>query len=675
MSLSGLSEREAEASRQKYGLNERTAETSFAENIFGGLMSLSCKLFAIAAMVKIVALLLGLLEVTKPVTDVLSIFVLAGLALLCAFLEAVTRYISAKRMMEISASALQSSYTVLRGGKPESVEEKMLAVGDVVYLSAGDVVPADGIVADGRFIVDQSEFGTLEKAEKTTPPSGFNANRAMGLKSAYSLYKGSVITAGGGAMKITATGDNTIAAGKVKNEIKIHGSNFSSLTRAGGIIGAVCAGGVLIFCAVYGAIMKQPVTGILEGASAAAAVLAVTCLCGKNLIVEAVAAAVMRKLEHQGVRISKPDVLNDMQEISVLFTDKAGTFTDGDYVVSGFIDGTGNQIEKLEDVNEKVVALIRTAAINTSSAQLDSDNTVYGGTPADRAILNYIKKVSGKTKVRKQTFVCRGAVSGATVNLDGKLVTFFSGAAEQIISRCSDCFSADGKKRKITNKDALIKLAATISLTGNDVVALAVCDKVIKDEKLPNGAYTLIGLMVLHDKLCEGSESALESLENSGIRTVIMTSASRETVIYSLKKTGRKSKGVILSSEQLAKMNDTELAKRFSDIRAVVNADISDKMRIVRAAAEQGIKTCVIGTAADNLHMLDETDAAIAANICPSGIRRISDATAENNGLSAAAMLHSGSVSFAKMCKLFTVARIMCTVLLAAAAVISIIGR
>ncbi len=82
MSLSGLSEREAEASRQKYGLNERTAEISFAENIIGGITSLSCKFFVIAAMVKIVALLLGLLEVTEPVSDVYGIFVLAGLAVL-----------------------------------------------------------------------------------------------------------------------------------------------------------------------------------------------------------------------------------------------------------------------------------------------------------------------------------------------------------------------------------------------------------------------------------------------------------------------------------------------------------------------------------------------------------------------------------------------------------------
>lgn len=674
MSLSGLSVREAEASVQKYGLNERTADISFADYLIGGINSLSCKLFVIAAMVKIIVLLLGLLEVTAPVSDATSIFVLVGLALLCALLEATVRYNSDKKTTEICTCAKQSIYTVLRGGKPESIEEKMLAVGDVVYLSAGDVVPADGIVADGQFIVDQSEYGILEKTEKTTPPSSFYGNRAMGLKSAYSLYKGSVIAEGSGAMKITATGDNVLASEKTKKDTRIHGNNFSNLTRVGGIIAVVCAAAVLIFCAVYGGVSGQLVKGILEGVSAAAVVLAVICIFGKNLIVEATAATIIKKLDNEGVKVSKPDVLNDMSGVKVVFSDKAGTYTDGDYSVSGFIDGTGNQIEKLEDVNEKIVALIKTAAINTSAAYIDNDNIVYGGTSADRAVLNFVKRAAGKAKVKRQSSLQKGGMNSVTVNLDGKLATFFSGSAELVISRCSDSFSADGKKRRITNKDALIKLAATISLTGNDVVALAVCDRVIKDEKHPSGNYTLIGMIVLHDKLYDNTSDASEKLKESGVRTILLTSASRETVICTLKKSGNKSKGVILSSEQLAKMNDKELAKRFSDIRAVVNADNKDKMRVIRAAAEQQIKMCVVCADAANIHSLDTADVAIASSVCPSAIRSVSDASAEVSGMTAAALLHKSSVSFAGLCRAFVSARICCAVLVAAATVISIIG-
>lgn len=674
MSLSGLSEREAEASRQKYGLNERTIDINFAENIMRGVTSLSCKLFVIGAMLKIVALLLGLLEVTAPVTDVSGIFVFAGLALLCAALEAVISYISEKRTAEISAYAKQSRYTVLRGTKTECIEEKMLAVGDVVYISKGDVVPADGIVAEGQFVVDQSEFGMLEKLEKTTPPSSFYGSKAMGLKSAYSLYKGSVITSGSGAMKITATGDNTLLSDKSEFGARIHGEEFSGIIRAGGITGAVCAVAVMVVCAICGMSAGQTIGGILEGFSAASAVLAVSCLCGKNLIAEAVAAGAMKSLYAREVNISNPDVLTNMRDVKIIFADKSGAFSGEDCVVNGFVDGTGNQIERIEDVDEKIISLIKIAAVNTSDAQLENDGTVHGGIPSDRAILNFVKRVPGKIKTKKQAVAEKNGISGVTVNLDGKLVTFFSGNAEFILNKCSDSFSADGKKHKITNKDALIKLAATISLTGNDVVALAVCDSVIKNEKLPSGTYTLIGMLVVHDNVCKEAGEALEILENSGVKTIVLTSASRETVIYTLKKTGKKSKGVILNSEQLAKMSDDELKRRFSEIRAIVNAGASDKIRIVRTASELELKTCVIGTGQKDVNMIDETDVAIASSVCSSSIRRSADASAEKCGLSAAAELCQGAVRFVNTCKILVSARIICAVLLAAMSIISVIG-
>ncbi len=673
MSLSGLSVREAEASVQKYGLNERTADTGFGEYFVQGLTSLSCKLLVIAAMVKIVILLLGLLEIIAPVRDVTGIFVLVGLALLCALLEAALRYTSAKKAAEICTSARQSSYSVLRDGKLTVVEEKMLAVGDVVYLSAGDVVAADGIVADGRFMVDQSELGTLERMEKTVPAQSFRGNRAMGLKNAYSLYKGSVITEGSGAMRITATGDNTLIAGKQADFAQLHGSNFSGLTRACGIAGAVFAVTILVFFAVYGGISGQLAKGLLEGVSASAVVLAISCVCGKNLIVEAVASGVMRKLYRNGVKISKPDILNDMENISIAFVDKTGAYTDGSYAVNGFIDGTGKQIDKIDDINEKIIALVKAAAINTSTACIDADNTVYGGTASDRAILEFVRKASGRSKVKKQACVRKGGICGVTVNLDGRLATFVSGNAEVILGKCSESFSADGKKRRITNRDALLKLAATISLTGSDVVALAVNDRVIKDEKLPTGSYTLIGMITLHDKMYENTAEALTALENNKIRTILMTSAGRETVIYTLKKTGKKSKGVILSSEQLAKMNDKELAKRFWNIRAVVNADKADKIRVMRAAAEQNLKSCLISADADNISVMNEIDTAVASPLCPSAMRSISDASAEVGGLTALSLLRSGAESFTRLCRVLISTRALCTLIFAIMTVISVI--
>ncbi len=671
MSLSGLSEREAEASRQKYGFNEQKNTIKIGDSIIMGAMSLSCKLFVIAAMLKIVLLLLGLLELTTAEVDVMSIIILFGLAVFSVLMEAVLRHTSEKKISNICSAAHQSEYTVLRGTKAEKINEKMLTVGDVVYLSEGDVIPADGIVAEGQFTVDQSEFGMLEKIEKTTPPSNFRGSKTASLKSAYSLYKGSVIVKGSGAMKITATGESVLA--DKDTDWKIHSERFAGLIQAGGVTGVVCAVAVFIVCLVMGIISGVLLNGIFEGLSAAAAVLAVSCLCARNVEIKAAAAKILRKLEAIGVTVSKPDILNDMQDTAVIFADKTGVLTEGSFTVSGFIDGTGNQIEKLDDVDEKIIGIIKAAAVNTSSAQLENDGTVYGGTPSDRAILNFVKKASGKVKVKKHSSAERGGITGVTVNLDSKLVTFFSGSAEVVLNRCTDSFSADGKKRKITNKDALAKLAATISLTGNDVVALAVCDSVIKNDKLPTVGYTLIGMIVLHDKLLDEAEKAMQILENDNVKTVFVTSSSRESMIYALKKAAKKSKGVILSSEQLSKISDSELKRKFSEIRAVVNADTADKLRLLRAASEQNMKTCMIGAEFADVHVFDETDTAISSPVCTSAVRKVSDASAESCGISAASALIKYSQKFAVLCKTAVCTRIFCTVCISALAVISVI--
>lgn len=675
MTFSGLSEREAEASRQKYGLNELKDETRFGDKILCGINSLSCKLFIIAAMVKVIILLLGLLEIIPQVKDISGIFVLVGLAAASAFLEAFLRYSSEKRISAISRAAHQSSYTVLRSsGKMEITEEKMLAAGDIVYLSEGDFVPADGIVADGQFTVDQSEFGMLEKLEKTAPPSSFHSNRASGLKNAYSLYRGSVICKGNGAFRITAVGGKTLIAENKKNTPVIHGENFGRIVRTGGIIGACCAGAVLIFFIISGAASGQLLKGILEGLSAAAVILSAACFCGRNLITEASAASAMKKLESQGMKIAAPDILSNISEAKLLLTDKTGMLTEGSYQVSGFIDGNGKQVAKAEEVDEKIMGLIKTAVVNTSTAKLENDGTFYGGSPVDRAIIGFVRSAQ-RINVKKQASAKAMGLTAVTINLDGKLATFFSGGAENILAKCGNSFSVDGKKRRITNKDALLKLAETLSLTGSTVRAYAVSDKVIKNGNLPEGSYTLIGMVVLRDRLCEDAAEAVELLDEYGVRTIYLTDASREELIYAMKNTGgKKKKGVILSSEQLAKMQDKELKKRFSDIGAVVRADEKDKLRILRMAEELEIKTCVAAAAPEDCNVLAESNAAISAPVCTSAVRNASDASADGCGLRAAAALYKYSAGFVNRCRFLLLTRIVCTVILAAISIISVIG-
>lgn len=681
MTFSGLSGREAEASRQKYGLNERLYKESFGNNLLHGFCGLSCKLFIIAALIRIVLLLLGLIGVCEPASDYSAIFILFGLAILCGLFEADLRYVSHLKMNRLCASASSGTYKVMRSnGKTEDIAENMLAVGDVVFILEGDFIPADGIMSDGSISVDQSRFGILEKAEKTPPPSGYHGSKATGAKNPYCVYCGTVVHSGSGAFKITAVGENTAIAEKSRTEsVEFHDEKFSGLIRIGTIIGAACAAVVLIFSTVMGAVSGGFFSGFLNGASSAAVILAVTCFCGKSLISEASAEAAIGKLFGKGARIINPDILGCASEITTVFADKTGVFTDGGCIVSGFIDGGGSEYSRVEKIDDKIAQLLKAAVLNTSSAQLAPDGTVFGGSAAERAVLEFIKGASGeKSKVKKQAELSSESIFGinaATVNLDGKLATFVCGEAELVLERCGDSFGSDGKKHKITNRDALVKLAATISLTGKDVIAYAVAENGIKGGKLTGENFSLVGLVVLHDPVCEGADAAVSTLKKCGARTVLITESTRGTAIYILNALGmKKSKGVIIDSEQLSKMSDSELERRFSEIKAVANATADDKKRMLRTARKNGEKILMAVTSMSDIRVFEEADAAMASVGCVSSARKLADISSDGCGIKAIADLFSVSAKFTDRCRVLLAARAVCTVILGILAILSVIG-
>ncbi|MGN0676074.1 MAG: hypothetical protein ACI4KG_10000, partial [Oscillospiraceae bacterium] len=657
MTFSGLSEREAEASREKYGSNERFFKPSFGGALLRGVFGLSCKLAVIAVLCEIILILLGLLEITEPYSNYKKLFILLGTAVFCAVFEAVLQYRSDSLLCRICSSAAKGMYTVFRdGGKPYKIPENMLAVGDMVLLSKGDTIPADGIMADGLITVDQSVFGVLGKAEKAPPPSGFRGSGAFKLNSPYNLYCGSSVVGGSGIFRITAIGESTAIAGKNRLEpVKIYDEKFSGIIRAGGIIGSAAALAVMIIYAVNG-VSGNIIASCMNGLSAAAFVLAVSCFCGRNLICVSRAAAVLSRLSKKYVNVSNPEILSDASETGIVFAGKSSLVTEDECSVSGFIDGNGNEFGNIEQLDEKLEKLFKTAVISTSEAQLAYGKDVIGGGKFERAVLRFAGiKSYDSDPIKKQTAVTAAGsyeLSGATVSFGGKLLTFICGGAEIVLDRCSDSFGNDGKKQKITNKNALIKLAATISLTGKYVIAYAVSERGIKGGRLPESGCTLIGLTVLHEKFCDSAAESVKRLEKAGVKTILLTEASRETAIFSAKRTGiNNGKGVILSSEQLAKMSDKELGNRLSDIRAIVRARPSDKKRMLNAAHGNGLKAFAVGTRENDIQAFEEADIVAASPAACGTVRAASDVSSGKCGLEVAADTISYSKKYEKACK------------------------
>lgn len=676
MAFFGISEREAEASRLKYGLNIRSNKLRFVSSLIHGFGGLTVKLLIISALIEAVQLMLGLLEYipSDPVGSAGKIIGRAAAAIICALIGALLRHRSETALNNAARISYDGIYKVFRGvdGTAE-IPASEIAVGDSVFVSKGDVIPADGIVEDGTFKVDQSVFGTIGKTDKIAAPADYRHNGMLSTENPYCVYSGTAVCSGSGVIKITAVGDGTHIAKRLEDRpTEIPEQSFSGLCKLGGIAGAALAAVAVLLYTALGASEGSVWNGFLSGASTGAIALAAVCMGGKAAACKTCAVNAVKRLEKKGVYVSKPEKLETAAATTLFMTDKTGIITSGEYSVSGFIDGSGKEYHTFGEVEGSLGKLLKTAIASVSRAKLLSDGTVGGRNPMDRAMLDFVKgEMKKSSELKKQAEAYENGLYGATVTFGGNLVTIIRGRPERLLEICRDCQNTDGKKRKITNKSALQKLTSAISLSGKDVEGIAFANGGIKGGHLPENGVTLIGFIALQDSYQKNAADEIKRLQSAGVRTLPVTGYSRENTIFTIKYAGIKKKGgVVLTSEQLAEMSNKELESRLSGISAVSGASERDKLRLIKASHHKGIKVCLVGSSMEDIPALEEADTAFASAAAGTAVRSVCAAAADVCGVKAAADFIIISRKFAAEYRTWLIFRIVFAAAVTVAAII-----
>ena len=650
-SLSGLTEREAEAARKKYGVNVRSYKNSFIGCLRDEFASLTVRLVIISALLDTVSFMLGLLEIIPPFDSFSALLGKIFAAVLILLVGAGMRYSSGKILYGAFFAPPKGKYTVFRGGnKTVEISAGEITVGDEVFVSEGDVIPADGIVIDSTVTVEQSALGFPAKAEKTAVPDGYRSG-TMDIKDPYSVYEGSAVCEGSAVIKITAIGDETQLARREKdNWQEIPEESFTAVKRISAAVGIIAAIAVTVYFMVSGALRKESFGGFMQGLSAASLTLAAVCAGGKALACEFTGAASVKKLQRAGISVTKAESLVSAGQTEILMTEREGMITEGKYSVSGFIDGSGKEYSSFSATGKHLGRLLKMAVKGSSKGDFLSDGTARSRVPLDKTLLGFVK--GGKREnFKRQTETSENGVYGVTITIGSGLATIIRGRAEAVLERCGEYFGSDGKKHKITNKNAIQQLADSTLLGGKDIAAFGFSDRGIKGGKLPTGNFILIGFVVLQDGYPEESKESVKRLRKMGIRTMLVTSGSRRNSVFTVKYAGiKKSGGVVLDSEQLRKMSKSELTNRLEKTNAVTEASCRDKVRLSAAAKLKNKKICLAGSFTEDIPALEEADTAFASASAPPAVKAACGASADENascGITCAAELISESRKFA----------------------------
>ena len=601
----GLTSKEISDSRIKHGTNElvRIKGKGIVRRFFENLSDPIIKIL-LAALALEVAFTFGN-------CNLIEVFGILAAILIATTVSTLSEYGSEKAFSRIAAETRESRVRAIRDGKSVSVDASDVVVGDVLILSRGDRIEADGVMLDGEITVDQSALnGEKIEARKSAAKVG-----APTLADEGHVFRGSVIVDGEGVMRVTGVGASTLY-GRLATDVQSETREsplklrLSKLAKQISIIGYVVAALVgltyifNVFVVDRGFVpwriaeafsdTKYLLTHLLRALTLMITVVVVAVPEGLPMMITVVLSANMKRMLKDNVLVKKLVGIETAGSINILFTDKTGTLTTGKLSVDRIVteQGTHKSIDSLKRTGAIYRALTLSAKLNTDCTL--SDGGIIGGNSTDRAIAEYFLAERTETAeiAARTPFKSEIKISSVTLK-DGRI--FIKGAPEAILSRCSFSLSDSGEIRSSDLLTARREYADAV-LNGERVIAVAMCAS-------PSCEHlTFVGLIVLKDKIRQGVRESVERVMRGGVQIVMLTGDNKETATAIAEECGFYKRGgahIAITSAELSTLSDDELAEILPRLRVVARALPEDKVRLVNISAKCNL---VVGMTGDGIN-------------------------------------------------------------------------
>ena len=636
----GLTEAEAEASRQKNGANvmKRVPAKSFAARFIENMKDPIIKILLCALVVDLIfAIRSG--EWTETVGLGVSV-------LLATLISTFSEQGSAAAFERLSAESAEKTCRVRRRDERGRSETRLLpvedvAVGDVVLLSEGESIPADGVMIWGRLGVDQSGL-TGESRRLDKYPSGvFREDTSA----AGSVFAGSTVLSGEGEMTVCRVGEKGFLgriSGEIQTEtrespLKVRLSRLARQISALGYLSAVlCALAYLfnIFVVKNGfsaeSIMLSLsdktflLTNLLHAFTLGLTVVVMAVPEGLPMMIAVVLSSNIKRMVKDNVLVMRAVGIEAAGSMNILFTDKTGTLTEGKMRVGGVIAGNGERLG-IPEFKRKGGELYRfySEAVLFGEAEMGSEG-VIGGNLTERALAESLSGESrprGVTAVERIPFNSVNKYSAVRLRGGGDRV-IFKGAPEVILPLVTEVMDENGKKAPADSRRIGRELSARAA-EGWRVIIIA-CREGGGSLRSDGGGLCFVCGVLIADRPRRESAKSVDRLRRAGIQTVMITGDGLETAVAVAKSCGILcgSDGVITGKE-LSRLSDAEVKRLLPTLRVVARALPSDKSRLVRLAQEEGL---VVGMTGDGVNDAPALKAADVGFAMGSGTRVAKDA-------------------------------------------------
>ena len=613
--LCGLEPGKVEENRSEYGSNKVTREKkkTLPQRLAGAFINpFTAILFCLALVSSFTDMIFphfSLFGCVPKDFDCLTVVIILTMVFLSGTLRFVQESRSGNAAEKLLAMITTTCTVTRKGQEMAEIPLDEVVVGDIVHLSAGDMLPADVRILDAKdlFVSQASLTGESEPIEKIPM---VNETRDAITDYTNIAFMGSNVISGSASAVVVTVGDHTlfgsIASGVAHEAVE---TSFSK--------GVNAVSWVLIRFMLVMVPLVFVANGITKGDWLSAFLFGISIAVG--LTPEMLPMIVTTCLAKGAVSMSKKQTivknLNSIQNfgaIDILCTDKTGTLTQDKVVLEYHLNVNG----------EDDLRVLRYAYLNSyfqTGYKNLMDVAIIQKTEEEETDDPQLVDLSEHyVKVDEIPFdFARRRLTTVVQNRDGKTQMVTKGAVEEMLSICSFA-ECDGKVRPMTKKLKSRILATVDDLNEKGFRVLAIAQK---SNPSPAGAFgvtdecdmVLMGYLAFLDPPKESTADAIKALKAHGVTTKILTGDNDKVTRTICKQVGLKVRNMLLGSD-LENMSDQELAKaaETTDVFAKLTPD--QKARVVSVFRENGHTVGFMGDGINDASAMKSADIGISVD-------------------------------------------------------------
>lgn len=597
----GLSSQEAAKRQKQYGMNALPTEKGGSKwtILLNQFKSPLIYIILVAAFVSLIV---------KEYGDFAIIMVVI---IFDAILGYIQEY-NAQQTYTSLKNLIKPTTTVIRDGIRQETEVLSLVPGDIVVLSAGEHVPADGFLLESvKISIDEAILtGESEAVIKSTSPEG---NKT---------FMGTTVLTGHGLMQVSGIGLQTelgkIAASVQEPQeqdtpLQIRMKSFSKTLT-------IIVVSLTLAILIIGLVMGNPFLEMLR----TSIILAIAAVPeGLLIAVTVILVLGMRKILKRNGLVKRLSAVETLGSVTTICTDKTGTLTEGRMRI------TQSDFKNV-DLSLKVMVLC---------------NNLEG--PVDIALWQYVESQIGSEaqelfnstqRFNEEVFTSETKFMSVDVALPGgRRIFLLKGAPEIVLEMCA--ISAEEKNQLLTQID---------EWAGEGLRLLGLAAKPKNRQLEEHSGYEWLGLVGMEDPVREGVVHALQVAHHAGIKVKMITGDYRRTAEKIGRNIGLYRDGdEILEGSLIASMSDAELKKHVQKTAIFARIYPQDKLRIVRALQDDGEITAMIGDGVNDAPALKRANIGVVVGSATDVAKEISDVVLmDDNFRTIVAAIEEGRVIF-----------------------------